>query len=130
MVRLIAAVAGYALVPSSLTGCALSLCAVAGCAGVSPVAVSVPAAAGSLDCALAEATGRGYSVVAAEAGVFFRAERPQNALAFSVLNASAARGTLTVTASTEVRSEDGRRPQSPSGGASEDAEAVARACGA
>jgi len=101
-----------------------------GCAGVRPQTTSAPASPGSLDCALAEVTGLGYTVEAAAPDVFFKAERARNALAYDVLNASVAGGTLRVAASMEVRDEDGRRPQGPSRSARSDAESVVGRCGA
>ena len=108
----------------------VALLVLAGCVGVKPRTVSAPASATSLDCALGEVARRGYTVEAAAPGVFFKAERAKNVLAFSVLNVSVAQGTLRVTGATEVREEDGRRPQSPSKSTMREAEDVAATCAA
>lgn len=99
-----------------------------GCSSVQPRVVSAPAADDSLDCALRQATGLGYSVEAAEAGVFFKAERTEDALNVSVLNVSAAQGELRVAGSTEYRSDGGRRPRGASERVGRDAEAIVDGC--
>ena len=106
---------------------AAALLILSGCGSGSPV-VSAPAPAGALDCALAEAVGLGYTVESAETGVFFEAERSTNGIAFAVLNVSAVRGSLTVTASTDVRSADSFYTTDPSRGTKRDAEAIVEAC--
>lgn len=97
------------------------------CGSSSPVSVTAPASPTSLDCALTEATGLGYSVESAEAGLFFRARKP-NGFQFDVLNASVSQGVLTVTALTDVRSPDGAYAQGPGRQTARDAEAVVRSC--
>lgn len=92
--------------------------------------VSVPAPADALDCALAEAVGLGYTVESAETNVFFEAERSINGVAFAVLNASFVRGSLTVTASKDVRSSDSFYTQGPSRETKRDAEAIVETCAA
>ena len=109
---------------------AIAFLIVSGCGSGSPVVVSVPAPVDALDCALAEAVALGYTVESAESGVFFEAERPMNGIAFAVLNASAVRGALTVTASTDVRSADSFYTKGPSRGTTSDAEAIVETCAA
>ncbi|PAP76120.1 hypothetical protein [Rubrivirga marina] len=107
----------------------------AGCAGPSVVTASGDAEADGLDCALAEATARGYAVVGAEAGVFFRAHQPKRYSLgrrgfneFDVVTATVARGRLTVLASGEQTSADGVQAIDPSGVAEDEARAVVAAC--
>ena len=106
---------------------ALLLAPLCACGSSSPVSISAPATPTSLDCALTQATDLGYSVESAEAGLFFRARKP-NGFRFEVLNASVSQGVLTVTASQDVRSPDGAYAQGPDRQTARDAEAVANSC--
>ena len=91
--------------------------------------VSVSASPGALECALAQVLRLGYVVEAAEEGVFFKASRTQNVGSFDVLHAAEAESTLTVVASRERSSEDGRYSHEPSRSATADAVAITDACG-
>ena len=107
----------------------------AGCAGPSVVSASGAGGPDALDCALAEATARGYAVVDAEDGVFFRARQPMRYWLgqrgdneFDVLTASRARGQLTVLAGGEESAADGTQAIAPSEAAVDEARAVVAAC--
>lgn len=114
---------------------AFALAAVlSGCVSLEPpsvrlVPVSAAAGEGALDCALAQVAALGYSVEAAEAGVFFKATRARTVGAFDVLSASHAQLTLTVVPSRELVSEHGRYTYEPLAPTLADAESVADACG-
>ena len=104
-----------------------------GCISFSPPSVSLrptsaPAEDGSIECALAEAARLGYSVAAAESGVFFRAERAISAFSFDAIDVAEAQGRLTVTASRAHTSEDGRSVHEPEESATADAEMIVRSC--
>jgi hypothetical protein len=106
----------------------------AGCGGPAVLTASGAAGSDGLDCALAEATARGYAVVDAEANVFFRARQPKRYrfrrgdTESDVLTATLARGRLTVLATGEESTQDGNQAIDPSGAAEDEARAVVAAC--
>ena len=112
---------------------ALLLAALAGCAGPAVVTASGPAGPDALDCALDEASARGYVVDRAERGVYVRVQQPKrlwlarSGSTFDVLTASAGRR-LTVNATAEGSTADGATVERPSGQARDDAQAIVAAC--
>lgn len=106
---------------------------VGGCISFSPPEVSLnPLSAAadeeSLDCALAEATSLGYTVTAAESGVFFKAERVRTAFSFDAVDVATARGMLSVVPSRSHVSEEGRHTHEAEESAVTDAETIIRTC--
>ena len=82
----------------------------------------------ALACALAEATGAGYSVQTAEAGVFFNAEQRRAGDFSDRLNVSLARNTLRVLATTEEENATRQSVRSPSSAVRRDAAALVARC--
>ena len=106
----------------------------AGCAGPAVVTASGPAGADGLECALDEASARGYVVDRAERGVYVRVRQHKryrfgtSDTEFDVLTASAPRRQLTVTASAEDDDADDATGVRPSRQARDDAHAIVAAC--
>ena len=100
-----------------------------------PFSDTVQAGPDGLDCALAYAAGRGYAVAAAEAGIFFRAERRGRVrgtiVRVDLLSASYAEGRLGVVVDRRLDEvDDGTsRPFAPDPLAVDEARALLERCG-